>query len=64
MVTIAGKLNTTLMVKLKLKLPELHNTEEVTVKCPITNQIINYSLILVRDILLEIGMLFYFENIL
>ena len=54
--TMAGTFNTTFVTEIILKLPELIHFVEIYAKCYLTN------LILGRDILYELGIIFNFEN--
>ena len=60
--TMAGTFNTTLVMELKLKLAEFNHSLEIYTKYHLTNKISNYNLILGRDILHELGIMFNFEN--
>ena len=60
--TMAGTFNTTLVTKTILKLPESNHSPEIYAKCHLTNKLSNYDLILGRDILHELGIIFNFEN--
>ena len=60
--TIAVYFNTTFGMESKLKLIELNHTVEIYAKCHLTVKLLNYDLILGRDILHEVGILFTFKN--
>ena len=49
---MACTFNTTFMTELKLKLPELNQTTEITEKCHLTKYLLSYDLILEIDIVL------------
>ena len=48
--------------KLELKHPKLNHKAEIVAKYHSTNILLNFNLILGRDILHELLMIFYFEN--
>jgi len=60
--TMAGTFNTTSVTEIMLKLPELNHSAEIYAKCHLTDNLLNYDLILGRDILHELGIIFNFEN--
>ena len=60
--TIAGTLNTAFVIEIILKLPELNHSAEIYAKCCLTNKILNYNLILGRNILHKRGIIFNFGN--
>ena len=60
--TIAGTFNTTYITKFELELPDLNYTADIVEKLHSTDDLLNYDLILSRDILHEYGIIFYFEN--
>ena len=60
--TMTGSFNTTFVTEIILKLPELNHTPEIYSKCHLTDRLLNYDLILGRDILYESGIIFNFEN--
>ena len=45
-----------------LKLPELNHSAEISAKCHLTEKLLNYDLILGRDILHDLGIIFNLEN--
>ena len=53
--TMAGAFNTTLVTKITLKLLELNPSTNIYVKSHLTNKVLNYNVILGRDILHELG---------
>ena len=55
---MTGTFNTKFMTELKLRLTALNHTAEITVQCHLTNNVLNYDLILGRDILHELGIVF------
>ena len=59
---MAGTFNTTLETKIMLKLLKLNHSAETYAKYHLTNKSLNYDLILVSDILHELGIIFNFEN--
>ena len=56
-----GTFNTTFVTDKKLKLPKLNHFADIYVKCQLTDKLLNYDLILGRDILYELGIIFNFE---
>ena len=60
--TKAGTFNTTFVTKIILKLPELNHSAELNAKCHLSYNLLNYDLILDRDILHELGVIFIFLN--
>ena len=60
--TMAKTFNTTFVTKIILKLVELNHSTEIYAKCQLTNKLLNYDLILGRDILQKLGITFNFEN--
>ena len=60
--TMAGTFKTTHLAEIKLKLPELSDTAEISVKCHVTKQKSKYDLILGREILRELGITLKFNN--
>ena len=60
--TMAGTFNTSFVTEMILKLPELNHSAEIYAKCHLTDKLLNYDLILGRDILHELGIIFNFEN--
>ena len=59
---MAGTFDTTFETEIILKLPELNHSAEVYAKCHLTDKILNWDLILGRDILHELGIVFNFEK--
>ena len=59
--TMAGTSNTTFVQETISKLPELNHSMEIYIKCHLTIKL-NYNLILGGDILLELELIFNFEN--
>ena len=57
--TMAGIFNTYLLVELKLKLPESNHSAKIYAKCNLTDDELNYNLILGSDILHELAMIFF-----
>ena len=51
--TTAGTFNTTFATETILKLPELNHSAEIYAICHLTDKLLNYNLILGRDILQE-----------
>ena len=60
--TMAGTFNITFVTGIILKLPELNHSAEIYAKCHLTDKLLNYDLILGRDILHKLGIIFNFEN--
>ena len=56
--TIAGTFNTTFITEIILKLLELNHSAVIYAKCHSTDKLSNYDLILGRDILHELGIIF------
>ena len=59
---MAETFNTTFVTEIILKLPELNHSVKIHVNCYLTDKLLNYDLILGRDILHESGIIFNFEN--
>ena len=59
---MVGTLNIFYMINLDLKLPELNHNAEFYAKHHLTDKLLNYDLILGRDILHGLGIVFNFEN--
>ena len=59
---MAGTFNTTFVTEMILKLPGLSHSAEIYAKCHLTDKLLNYDLILGRDILHELGIIFNFQN--
>ena len=60
--TMAGTFNTTIVTGIILKVPELNHSAEINLKCYLMDKLLNYDLILGRDILHELGIIYNFEN--
>ena len=60
--TTAGTFNTTFVKEIILKLPELNHSAVIYSKCHLTDKLLNYDLILGRDIIHEIGIICNIEN--
>ena len=60
--TMAGNFKTISVPKIILKVQELNHSAEIYAKCHLTNKLLNYNLILGRDILHKTGINFNFEN--
>ena len=54
--------NTTFVTEIILKLPALNNSAEIYAKYHMTEKLLNYNLILRRDKLLKLEIIFNFEN--
>ena len=59
---MAGSFNTTFVTEIILKLPELNHSAKIYAKCYLANKLSNYDLILSRDILCKLGIIFNFQN--
>ena len=59
---MAGTYNSTFVTEIALKLPELNHSAEIYAKCHLTDKLLNYNLILGRDILNKLGIMLNFEN--
>ena len=59
---MAGTCNTNFVTKIISKLPELNHSAEIHAKCHLTDKFLNYDLILGRDILHGLRIIFNFEN--
>ena len=59
---MAGTFNTSFVTEIILKLPELNHSTEIYAKYHLNNKLLNYNLILKRDIIHELGIIFHFEN--
>ena len=59
---MAGMFNTAFVTEIILKLSELNHSAEIYTKCHLTDKLLNYNLILGRDILHKLGIIFNFEN--
>ena len=60
--TMVGTFSTTFVTEIILKLPQLNHSTHIYAKCYLTNKLLNYNLILGRDILHELGIIFYVET--
>ena len=54
--------NTSFVREMILKLSELIHTAKINTKCHLTDKLLNYNLILGRDILHELGIIFNIKN--
>ena len=59
---MAGTFNTIFITERILKLPELNHSAEIYVTCYFIDKLLNYDLILCKDILHKLGIIFNFEN--
>ena len=59
---MAGTFNTNSVTEIILKLPELNHSSEIYAKCYLTDKLLNYHVILGRDMLNKLGIIFNFEN--
>ena len=59
---MAGTFNTIFATEIILKLPELNYSMDIYAKFHLTNKLLNYCLILGRDILCKLGIIFNFKN--
>ena len=59
---MVGTFNTTFVTEIILKILELNRSVEIYTKCHLTNKLLHYNLILGRDILHELGIIFNFQN--
>ena len=50
--TMAGAFNTTFITEIIIKLPELNHSTKIYPKCYLTDKLLNYNLILGRDIVI------------
>ena len=60
--SIAGTFNTTFVTEIILKLPKLNHSAEINMKCNLTDKLLNYDLILGRDIKHELVIIFNIKN--
>ena len=60
--TIAGIFNTTFVTEIILKFEELNRSAEIYAKCNLSDILLNYDLILSRDIPHELGIIVNFDN--
>ena len=58
---MAETFNTTLLTELKSKLPDINHSMDIFTKFYLTNRLLNYNLILGRDILNELRIIFKFK---
>ena len=59
---MAGTFNTTFVTELKFTILKLNHIIEIDAKCHLTNTLLNYDLIIGRNIIYELGLLFNFKN--
>ena len=59
---MAGIFNTTFATKIILKLPIFDYSAKIYATCHLTDKLLNHDLILGRDMLHEISIIFNFEN--
>ena len=59
---MAGTFNTTFVTEIILKLLVVNHPAEIFAKCHLTDKLLNYNLILGRDILHKLGIIFNIEN--
>ena len=59
---MVGTFNTAFILVLKIKLLDLNHIKKNYAKCHLTNTLLNFNLILGRDILHELGKNFNFKN--
>ena len=60
--TMAGTFNTIFVTEIILKLPELNPTAEIYAKCHLTDKLLNYNLILGRNIKHKLEIIFNFKT--
>ena len=60
--TTAGTFNTSFVTEIILKLPALNHSAEIFAKCHLPDKLLNHDLILSRDILHELGIIFKLQN--
>ena len=60
--TMAGTSYTTFVRERIFKLPELNHSADLYAKCHLTDKLLSYNLILGRNILHKLGIIFNFEN--
>ena len=58
----AGTFNTSFLTEKIYKLSELNYSTEIDTKCHLTEKLLNYDLILGRDMLQKLGMIFNRKN--
>ena len=59
---MAGTFNTAFVTEIILKVKELNHSAEIYEKYHLTDKLLNYDLVLGRDILHEFGIIFNFEH--
>ena len=59
---MAGTFNATFVTEIILKLLELNHSAEIYAKYHLTDKLLNYDLILDRDVLHELGTIFNLQN--
>ena len=59
---MAGTFNTTFVTKIMSKLSELNHIKNIYAKCHLTDKLLNYDLLLGREILHKLGVIFNFKN--
>ena len=59
---MAGTFNTAFATEVILKLLELNHSAKIYAKCHLTDELLNYDLILGRDILHKLRIIFNFKN--
>ena len=59
---MAGMFNTSFVTEIILKLAELNHSAEIYAKFHLRNKLLNYNLILGRDILQELRIICNFKN--
>ena len=62
MVIYGWTFNTTFVTEIILKFLELNQSAEIYAKCHFADKLLNYDLILGRDILHELGIIINFKN--
>ena len=60
--TMAGAFNITFVTGIILILTKLNHSAEIYAKCHLTDKLLNYNLILGRELLHKLGIIFNFEN--
>ena len=60
--TMAETFNTSFVTEIILKLPKLNHSVEIYAKYHLTDKLLNYDLILGKDILHELGLIFNFGS--
>ena len=59
---MAGTFYTTFVTEIILKVPKLNHSAIIYTKCHLTDKLLNYDLILGKDIIHKLGIIFSFEN--